>query len=79
MRSVSLQGTSLTRGQRERLEQQKVMRGAFLNPVLAQSIEATINALDVRKEQGLKPEKVWSLDRSASWTGTVSIAEWMGY
>jgi hypothetical protein len=77
MRSVSLQGISLTRGQRERLQQQQLVRGAFLNPVLAQSLVDTIKELDARKEQGLKPERVWFPDRQE--TGTISLAEWMGF
>jgi hypothetical protein len=79
MAFISLQGTSLTRSQRERLQQQQAVKSSFLNPVLAQSVADTIKELEVRKEQGVKPEKLWSLDRSSSWNGTISIAEWMGY
>lgn len=77
MAFISLQGTSLTRSQRERLQQQQAVKSSFLNPVLAQSVEATLKAIEVRKQEGLKPERVWFPDRKE--TGTISIAEWMGY
>jgi hypothetical protein len=77
MAFVSLQGTSLTRSQRERLQQQQALKSSFLNPVLAQSVADTIKELEVRKQQGFKPEKIWFPDRQE--TGTISIAEWMGF
>lgn len=77
MAFVSLQGTSLNRSQRERLQQQQAVKSSFLNPVLAQSLADTIKELDVRKEKGIKPERVWFLDRQE--TGTPCVAEWMGY
>lgn len=77
MALVSFQGTSLTRGQRERQSQQQALRASFINPVLSQSIDDTLRALEVRKEQGVKPERIWFPDRQEH--GTISIAEWMGY
>jgi hypothetical protein len=74
----SHQGTKLSSGQRAQI-QQRVQVRSFINPVLAQSIAETIKELEVRKEQGAKPEKIWFLDRSSSWNGTISVAEWMGY
>lgn len=76
MALVSLQGTSLSRGQRERLEQQQHVR-SFMNPALAQSVEVTLQAVQALKDNGVKPERVWFVDRQEK--GTISIAEWMGY
>ena len=78
MRTVSFQGSRLTSGQRLRLQQQAHVR-SFMHPVLAESVAKTVKELEARKEQGDKPEKIWFLDRSSSWQGTISIAEWMGY
>lgn len=74
---VSRQGTALSRGQRERLQLEKSLRSQFLNPVLAQSVQDTLKAVEARKQDGLKPERVWFPDRKK--TGTISIAEWMGF
>ncbi len=76
MRTVSMQGLQLSSGQRRQIEQRQQVR-AFINPVLAQSVDDTIKAIESRKQQGLKPERVWFVDRQES--GTLSIAEWMGY
>lgn len=76
-KTVSFQGTQLSAGQRRTLAFQQSMRTPFLNPVLQASIDQTMVALDQRKEQGAKPEKIWFLDRQES--GTTSVAEWMGY
>lgn len=76
MRTVSFQGAQLTSGQRYRLEQQRRIQ-SMLNPVLADQVAQTIAALEVRKEQGVKPEKLWF--HVSDTRGTVSIAEWMGY
>lgn len=74
---VSLQGSQLSPGQRRNLALQQQVKGAFLNPVLAESVEATLKAMEVRKEQGVKPERIWFKDSEVF--GTVSVAEWMGY
>jgi hypothetical protein len=71
-----MQGLQLSSGQRRQIEQRQQVR-AFINPVLAQSVDDTIKAIESRKQQGLKPERVWFVDRQES--GTLSIAEWMGY
>jgi len=76
MRTVSFQGTQLTSGQRLRLEQQRHVQ-AFMSPVLALQVEETLKSLEVRKEQGAKPERIWFIDRNEA--GTPSVAEWMGY
>ncbi len=76
MRTVSFQGAQLSEGQRRTLEQQRRVR-AFMNPVLNEQVAQTIAVLEVRKEQGAKPEKQWFLVSQEY--GTPCIAEWMGY
>ncbi|MCQ3006410.1 hypothetical protein ALP26_200114 [Pseudomonas savastanoi pv. glycinea] len=73
---TSLQGIQLSPGQRRMLEQQRHVRD-FMNPVLTQQVAETLAVIEVRKEQGTKPECIWFLDRQEK--GTPSIAEWMGY
>lgn len=57
MKRHSLQGTSLSAGQRRTLEFQERCKAAFLNPVLTLSVEETLKKVDQLKEQGVKPEK----------------------
>jgi len=76
MRTVSMQGLQLSPGQRRQIEQRQQVR-AFMNPVLAQSVDDTIKAIELRKEQGIKPERIWFKEREDQ--GTYSFAEWMGY
>lgn len=77
MQIVSFQGTRLTAGQRRTLENQERCKAAFLNPVLQTSVVETLKKVDQLKEQGAKPEKLWTVDYQSQ--GTVSVAEWMGY
>ena len=77
MKQVSFQGTRLSAGQRRTLENQERCKAAFLNPVLQMSVEETLKKVDQLKEQGVKPEKLWTPDYQSK--GTVSVAEWMGY
>ncbi|KPY65166.1 hypothetical protein [Pseudomonas amygdali] len=72
------QGTQLTTKQRHMLDQQRHVK-QFMNPVLTQQVTETLAVIEVRKEQGVKPEKIWFHDRESSWQGTISVAEWMGY
>ncbi|OSN67632.1 hypothetical protein BV349_01637 [Pseudomonas syringae pv. actinidiae] len=72
------QGTQLSPGQRRMLEQQRHVK-QFMNPVLTQQVAETLAVIEVRKEQGTKPERIWFVDRESSWQGTISVAEWMGY
>ena len=76
MKTVSFQGAQLSPGQRRRLEQQRQVQ-AFMSPVLAEQVAQTIEVLEVRKEQGAKPEKQWFLVSETR--GTTCIAEYMGY
>lgn len=77
MKTVSFQGVQLTSGQQRRLAEQQRVRGAFINPVLAQQVEQTFKAVEARKEQGVKPERIWLVERQEK--GTTCVAEWMGF
>lgn len=77
MKTVSFQGTQLSAGQRRQLAFQQQTRTAFLNPILAETVDQALAAVELRKEQGVKPERIWSVDRQEK--GTACIAEWMGY
>ena len=80
MKTVSFQGVQLTAGQKLRLQQQQHMR-SFMNPVLSDQVSTTLAVMEVRKEQGaqpwVNPNKFNICERSSS--GTLSMAEWMGY
>jgi len=77
MTIVSFQGIQLTAGQRRRLELEKKARASFMSPVLAGQLEKALQAVEIRKEQGTKPERIWFQERLEK--GTPSFAEWMGY
>ena len=77
MRTVSFQGAQLTSGQKRRLAEQQKIQNSFINPVLAQQVEQTLRVVEARKEQGVKPERIWFVERQE--TGTTCIAEWMGF
>lgn len=77
MRTVSFQGIQLTTGQKRRMLEQQQVRSSFINPVLAQQVEQALKVVEARKEQGVKPERIWFVERQE--TGTLCIAEWMGF
>lgn len=77
MRTVDFQGTQLSSGQRRRLAEQQQVRSSFINPVLAQQVAQALKVVEARKEQGVKPERIWFVERQE--TGTLCIAEWMGF
>ncbi|MDY7533294.1 hypothetical protein RGV33_16800 [Pseudomonas sp. Bout1] len=77
MRTVSFQGAQLTSCQKRRLAEQQQVQNSFINPVLAQQVEQTLRVVEARKEQGVKPERIWFVERQE--TGTTCIAEWMGF
>ncbi|WP_092281225.1 hypothetical protein [Pseudomonas prosekii] len=77
MKNVCFQGTALSPGQRRQLVFQQKVRAAFSNPVLNQQVSQTIEFLEARKEQGVKPQQIWFFDTQE--IGTISIAEWMGF
>lgn len=74
---VSFQGSQLSQGQRRQLEFQRNTQAAFLNPVLSEQVAETIKAVEERKEHGLKAERIWFIERQE--TGTLCVAEWMGF
>lgn len=76
MRTVDFQGTQLTSGQRRRLADQKKLIASMTN-VISQQVVETLQLLEKRKEQGIEAERIWLLDFQE--TGTVCIAEWMGF
>ena len=59
MRIASFQGTSLSRSQRERLEQSRRVQASINTTVLQQQVSETLAAVQQRKEQGAKPERQW--------------------
>lgn len=77
MRTVSFQGDQLTSGQRRSLELQQRMKQAFINPMLEQQVQETLRAVEARKEQGIRPERIWFVERQE--TGTTCVADWMGF
>lgn len=76
MKKFTVDHTQLSVNQRRILDQQNLVR-SMIKPVLAEQIAQTMALLDSRKEQGAKPETIWTPDRQES--GTLCIAEWMGY
>jgi len=77
MRTVSFQGTQLSRQERARLEFHRQTRSAFLNSHLQLYVSETIAELDQRKEQGVKPERQWTLVYESK--GTPCVAEYFGF
>ncbi|MEG6630612.1 hypothetical protein V1973_32355 [Pseudomonas aeruginosa] len=60
MRTVSFQGDGLSASQYRSIQLRQQVRAAVNQSVLQQQVAATLNALEQHKEQGGKPEKVWS-------------------
>lgn len=76
MRTVDFQGTQLTSGQRRRLADQKKLIASMTN-VISQQVTETLQLLERRKEQGVKVESIWFVERQEA--GAICIAEWMGF
>lgn len=74
---VSFQGSALTANDRRKAALRNQLRPAFLNTHLQASVDQGLAAVEKLKEEGAKPEKLWTLDRQES--GPVCVAEWMGY
>lgn len=51
MRTVSFQGTRLTDGQRRRMDKEREMRSAFINPFLTEQVDSTFRAVEALKER----------------------------
>lgn len=77
LKTVSMQGTQLSSGQRRQLAFQQQTHQSFMSSVLVNQVKETLKAVEVLKEQGAKPERVWFIERQE--TGTICVAEWMGF
>jgi len=77
MKTVSMQGLQLSASERRNLAFRQQAKQSFMNSVLTEQVAETLKAVEVRKEQGIKPERVWFEERKER--GTICIAEWMGY
>jgi len=77
MITVSFQGLQLSASERRNLAFRQQAKQSFMNSVLTEQVAETLKAVEVRKEQGIKPERVWFEERKER--GTICIAEWMGY
>ncbi len=74
MRTVSFQGATLSASERRSLELRKRAMAAVSQTVLQQQVAATLNALEQHKEQGGKPERVWTTvtnEKGTPWVGDV--------
>ena len=76
MKTVSFQGLSLSAAQRRQVELRSRMRDVDTSVLRAQ-VEETLAAVNLRKEQGVKPDQQYFHVYNDS--GTPSVAEWMGY
>ena len=69
-----LQGATLSGSERRSSQLRQQVRAAVNQSVLQQQVAATLNALEQHKEQGGKPEKVWSTisnEKGTPWVGDV--------
>ncbi|WP_174516425.1 hypothetical protein [Pseudomonas aeruginosa] len=74
MRTVSFQGATLSASERRSLELRQRAIAAVSQTVLQQQVAVTLQALEQHKEQGGKPEKVWSTisnEKGTPWVGDV--------
>ncbi|MEF9673204.1 phage/plasmid replication protein [Pseudomonas sp. PCH446] len=76
MKTVSMQGLQLSANDRRNLAFRHQVKQSFMNSVLADQVADTLKAIEVRKEQGLKPERVWVFDYQER--GTLCIANGWG-
>lgn len=60
MRTVSFQGATLSASERRSLELRQRAMAAVSQSMLQQQVAATLQALERHKEQGGKPERVWT-------------------
>lgn len=74
MRTVSFQGSTLSASERRSLELRQRAMAAVSQTVLQQQVAATLQALEQHKEQGGKPERVWTTvtnEKGTPWVGDV--------
>lgn len=74
MQRIQLKGRVPTLKDQQRLNTQRV--AGMNSTVLQRQVEATIDVLELRKEQGAQPDVVWRLDYESK--GTICIADWVG-
>lgn len=74
MRTVSFQGATLSASERRSLELRQRAMAAVSQSMLQQQVAATLQALERHKEQGGKPERVWTTvtnEKGTPWVGDV--------
>lgn len=76
-RTVSFQGTQLSANQRRQLAFQQQAKAAFLNPSLQQMLDDSLADQERRKDLGIKPERVWFVERNEK--GTPWLGDVFGY
>lgn len=77
MKTVSFQGTQLSASQRRNLAFRDQTRASFLNSTLQQQVADTEAALAKAKEQGAKPEKLWTTIHRSK--GTPFVGDAFGF
>lgn len=77
MRTVSFQGATLSASERRSLELRQRAMAAVSQSVLQQQVAATLQALEQHKEQGGKPERVWTTVTSEK--GTPFLGDVFGW
>ncbi len=60
MRTISFQGDGLSASQYRSIQLRQQVRAAVNQSVLQQQVATTLQALEQHKEQGGKPERVWT-------------------
>lgn len=70
LKTISMQGTQLTAGQKRRMIEQRQVRSSFINPVLAEQVDSTLRAVEALKER-------WFDDYEEK--GTLCIVDWVGF
>lgn len=74
---TGFQGTSLSSADRRRLEHQRRYSPRSQSNFLREQTDKTLAELDRRKEQGIKPERLWFLEFETK--GTPCVAELFGF
>ncbi|WP_282367864.1 hypothetical protein [Pseudomonas sp. PS02290] len=76
MKKVLQPGRGLSAVQRRQLELMAIVRANTVSPLRAE-VDETLRHMAELKEQGVKHEPLNKLIESK--TGTISVAEWMGF
>jgi len=77
MRTVSFQGIQLSAGQRRQQQFQQQVRANFLSSSLQQIVDDSLAEIAKRKCDGVKPERIWFVDRIEK--GTPWLGDVFGY